>query len=386
MLNKRRPIAGARPGTLILSPDARSTLVQYTIVSGEQVESRVCESVADIPDSMDPEARIWIDVSGLGSPSALASLAGLYRISPLAMEDLVNETQRPKSELFEHQQLIVAHGMTIDESRGLVPKHLGIVFDQQHVITFHQNCDDLLRPIRMRLENPNARLRRYGTDYLVYAIIDALADGYYPVLEKLGERLEVLESRALDSPHPDVLAQVHNLKNQLLWLRRSVWPQRDMVQSLLSDDSPFFSDPTERYLRDTLEHCTQIADMVDMYRESTGGLANTYMSAVAHRSNEVMKVLTLMTSLFVPPTFLAGVYGMNFSSMPELELPGAYPFIILLMTAMISGMLMFFYRRGWLGSSPSIDAPSLGTESKPAVEADAFVLSDEMTPSNKRAA
>jgi len=386
VFKNRHPNAGARPGTLVLSHDARETLIRVTQLTGSGIESQVYDSVSEIPEQTDPNATIWIDVAGLGSGEMLASLADRYHISPLAMEDLVNETKRPKVELFEHQQLVVAHGMSTDKSGSFAQKHLGLVFDGNFVITFHQDCDDLLRPIRKRMENPNARLRRNGTDYLVYAIVDVLVDSYYPVLEQLGEKLERLEELALESPHPEVLAQVHTVKNQLLWLRRSVWPQRDMVQSLLFDDSPFVSDQTERFLRDTLDHCAQIADIVDMYRESATGLANTYMSAVAHRSNEVMKVMTLMTSLFVPPTFLAGVYGMNFAGMPELSSPFAYPLVLAIMIATIAGMVVFFRRRGWIGSSQvaRLVATDGGSNQKPS--SNAFVLGEDFSRTTKRTA
>ena len=234
----------------------------------------------------------------------------------------------------------------------MTPSQLGIVFDKQVVLTFHEDCDHVLAPIHERLENPQARLRRKGPDYLVYAILDACVDGCYPVLENLGESIEKLEEQALRDPRPELLAQIHHTKNILVRLRRSIWPQREMVLSLLTVDSPFIDKSTEEYLRDTTDHCTQLSDVVDMYRESTSGLINTYMSAVAHRSNEIMKVLTLLTSVFVPPTFLAGVYGMNFANMPELSMEGAYPAALTMMGLMIAGTLFYFYRRGWLRRAP----------------------------------
>ena len=201
-----------------------------------------------------------------------------------------------------------------------------------------------------------------------------------------GEKLEMLERQALENPHSDLISRVHALKNQLLLLRRSVWPQRDMVQSLLLNESPFVKDETRRFLRDTLDHCAHLADLVDMYRESTSGLANTYMSAVAHRSNEIMKVMTLMTSLFVPPTFIAGVYGMNFTGMQELELPGAYPVILAVMALMIGGMVLYFRRRGWPGAVPITEpAPrESATESQAGVHA--FELADDHPPVSGRLA
>lgn len=350
MFIKRRPEPGARPGTLILNADAEPVKMRAAVVSNGQYAVGPCESVDELPKINSPDAFVWIDVQGVGDGSVLRDLARRFRISPLAMEDLVNVSHRPKFELFEHQGLIIAHSVPAD-SNTKTPGQLGIVFDKQYVLTFHQSCEHLLDPIRDRMENPQARLRRKGTDYLVYAILDACVDGCYPVLEQLGERIESLEAEALRQPRPEILADIHGVKNVLIQIRRSIWPQREMVLALLHTDSRFFTSKTKEYLRDTADHTMQLADTVDTYRESTSALVSTYMSAIAHRSNEIMKVLTLLTSVFVPPTFLAGVYGMNFGRMPELEMAFAYPIVLGMMMMMIAGTLFYFYRRGWLTRS-----------------------------------
>ena len=351
MFARRRPEAGARPGTLVLSSNSKPVELSVTLIYGKHHKVFSCSTVEELPTELIDGQLMWIDVRGQGDGTILQKLASRFRITPLAMEDLVNAPQRPKMELFEHQQLLIAHSVPA-AGRDMTPSQLGIVFDKQVVLTFHEDCDHVLAPIHERLENPQARLRRKGPDYLVYAILDACVDGCYPVLENLGESIEKLEEQALRDPRPELLAQIHHTKNILVRLRRSIWPQREMVLSLLTVDSPFIDKSTEEYLRDTTDHCTQLSDVVDMYRESTSGLINTYMSAVAHRSNEIMKVLTLLTSVFVPPTFLAGVYGMNFASMPELSMEGAYPAALTMMGLMIAGTLFYFYRRGWLRRTP----------------------------------
>lgn len=351
MFARRRPEAGARPGTLVLSSNSKPVELSVTLIYGKHHKVFSCSTVEELPTQLIDGQLMWIDVRGQGDGTILQKLASRFRITPLAMEDLVNAPQRPKMELFEHQQLLIAHSVPA-AGRDMTPSQLGIVFDKQVVLTFHEDCDHVLAPIHERLENPQARLRRKGPDYLVYAILDACVDGCYPVLENLGESIEKLEEQALRDPRPELLAQIHHTKNILVRLRRSIWPQREMVLSLLTVDSPFIDKSTEEYLRDTTDHCTQLSDVVDMYRESTSGLINTYMSAVAHRSNEIMKVLTLLTSVFVPPTFLAGVYGMNFANMPELSMEGAYPAALTMMGLMIAGTLFYFYRRGWLRRAP----------------------------------
>ncbi len=362
MLTKRHHAAGASPGTLLLCPHSEEIEIQVTRFNNQHVDTEVCQRVSELSED-DLHDYVWIDVCGVGDGTQLKLLAERYQISPLGMEDLVNGPQRPKEELFENHHLVITHGLSWDETGKPVIKQLGLVVGQNYVLTFHRDCEEFLETIHQRLKNPKARLRQNGPDYLAYAILDAVVDGYYPVLEDLGETIESLERGALRNPQPKLLADIHTTKNQLGILRRSVWPQREMIQALLLDESIFISDKTREFLRDTLDHSSQLADIVDMYRDSTSSLVNTYMSAIAHRSNEIMKVLTLMTSVFVPPTFLAGVYGMNFIDMPELKLSGAYPVILVLMVFMITGMLWFFRRRGWLGSEP-ISAETATTDSR----------------------
>ena len=352
MFSKHHPETGARPGTLVIGPHASPVELRVTLVKGKSLKSFSCETTNDIPSPSDDSALLWIDVHGLGDGTVLQELARRFRISPLAMEDLVNTPQRPKSEVFEHQQLVIAHCLVVNGHSKASVGQIGIVFGRNFVLTFHQECDHVLAPIRKRIENPNARLRCKGPDYLVYAILDSCVDGCYPFLEEIGETIETLEQAALGHPRPELLRQIHAAKNLLAGLRRSIWPQKEMVMTLLTGDSPFVAEGTREYLRDTADHCAQLADVVDMYRESTGGLVNTYMSSVAHRSNEIMKVLTLLTSVFVPPTFLAGIYGMNFIDMPELSFPFAYPIALGSMILMIGGTVFYFYRRGWLSGAP----------------------------------
>jgi magnesium transporter len=352
MFRKRHPQMGATPGTLLLHPDQGTTWLRVVIRREGVMRTFSCTRVQEIPELTSPEDRLWLDVQGLGDGEVLAALARRFHIQPLAMEDLVNVPQRPKTSLYDHQQLIVAHMLSLDDSDDVVMRQLGLVIGEQYVLTFHQDCSAILAPIRDRLRNPAMRLMDKDCDYLAYAILDSCVDGYFPVMEELGEMLESLEEQSLRNPHPELLAEIHQVKNQLIGLRRSVWPQREMVMSLATTESPFIAPETREYFRDVLDHCAQLADVVEMYRESATGLVNTYMTAVAHRSNEIVKVLTLLTSVFVPPTFIAGIYGMNFSDMPELAMENAYPVVMLAMLAMICGTILYFYFHGWLSRAP----------------------------------
>lgn len=352
MIRKRHSQIGATPGTLVLRSLAEPTQLRVVFRRDGVMRAIPCESVSDIPQPTEPGERLWLDVQGLSDGNTLTELARRFDISPLAMEDLVNVPQRPKSSLYDHQQVIVAHMLSVDASDQVVVRQLGVVLGDRYVLTFHQDCSSILAPIRERLQNPTARLLTRDCDYLAYAILDSCVDGYFPVMEDLGEILESLEQESLRDPRPDLLMEIHQLKNQLIRLRRSVWPQREMIMSLATTESPFIEPETREYFRDVLDHCAQLADVLEMYRDSATGLVNTYMTAVAHRSNEVMKVLTLLTSVFVPPTFIAGIYGMNFADMPELAMDNAYPTVMLAMMVMIVGTILYFYWRGWLARAP----------------------------------
>lgn len=349
MRSTNRPAPGARPGTLVLDSDVDSTKIRIIRFSPSYVREENVTRPKDIATPDDGET-IWIDVQGVGDGRALQVLAERYQIAPLAMEALVNAPQRPKAQLYHSHQLVVVRAAGRPDS-PTETRQLGFVVGANYVISIHTDADDVLEPIRQRLNNPQGRLREHGADFLAYAMIDASADTYFPLLEYVSERIEELERRALQDSTQALLEQIQSGKNRLMQLRRVVWAQRETLHALLLDDSPFFGNDARAHLRSTHDHCIQIADMVDVYREAASGLVTTYMSAVAHRSNEIMKVLTMMSSVFVPLTFIAGIYGMNFEHMPELGLRWSYPTVWLMMAATAISMLVFFRRRGWLGSA-----------------------------------
>lgn len=355
MFRKRHPEVGAPAGTLVLAHGSERTTVEVMTYDQEHFQHQPDVSVTQLQDLNRDRHIIWIDVCGSSSLPILTTLAEEFDICPLAMENVVNIPQRPKAETYNHQQLIIVHAATSDQQQSLQLDQYSVIFGDRYVITFHQQPfpqhRSLLAPIKLQLQRKGSRLRAGGSDHLVYCILDAIVDSYYPMLEQLGEQLETLERSALADPHPDLLTKIHATRNQMLHLRRSIWPQRESLERLLLGDCPFLSRKVRRYLRDSLEHCGQIVDVVEMYRESASGLVNTYMSAVAHRSNEIMKVLTIMSSIFVPLTFIAGIYGMNFQEMPELSYDWAYPAVWAVMISVAVTMICFFYNKGWLGQA-----------------------------------
>jgi magnesium transporter len=231
---------------------------------------------------------------------------------------------------------------------------VSLVLGRRFLLTFQERLGDVLDPVRERIRQGIGPIRRAGPDYLAYAVIDAVIDGYYPILEQFGERLEALEDDVVLSPTPLLLRRIHHVKRELLDIRRAVWPQREAVSAVIRGDHELVGQEVRTYFRDVYDHCIQIMDVVETYRELAGGLMDVYLSSVSNRQNEVMKVLTVMASIFIPLTFLAGIYGMNFEHMPELHKRWAYPILLAVMAGVAGVMLLFFYRKGWLGSQDGV--------------------------------
>ncbi len=349
MFRKKNPTAGAPPGTLVFrknSVPARVQIIRYSANHLDYIPRAVLE---DIYEPIGEGELLWVDVAGVDDQDVLRAGGKHFGLSDLVMEDIVNVPQRPKTELVDGKILSIAHILHMCDSGELDIDQISIVLGPNYVITVHSQAEDFLEPLRKRLENPDSRLRNSGPDYLAYTVLDRVVDGYYPVLEMLGERLEQSEDDALHGSGADVLRNIHRLRSQLIQVRRSSWPMRDSMDFWLAGETPLIAPKTKDFLRDARSHCAQTVDVVEMYRESAAALVSTYMSAVAHRSNEIMKVLALVSSIFVPMSFISGVYGMNFENMPELNNPWSYPIALTVMAAIAFSMLFMFFRRGWLG-------------------------------------
>ena len=366
MFRKRHPQTGACPGTLLIPHDAPATSIRMLRFSPDCATDRWIHDIS----SLDTEAGqvTWIDVQGFADESVLTEIAAKFNIHPLAMEDIVNVPQRPKVVSYAHQTLIIARAVTATEDADARATQISLVVGSDYVITFRHELSNLFEPVRTRIDNPATRLRKSGADYLAYVILDTAIDSLYPVLARFGERLETIEASILTNPQPNCLQEINAIRNQLMQLRRTIWPLRDAVRCLIHGDSPLMSETAQTFLRDTHDHCEQIADVLEMYRDIATGLLNTYMSAVAHRSNEIMKVLTIISSIFVPMTFVAGVYGMNFEHMPELALSFSYPMVWIIMLTIAVTMLWFFHRKRWLSVSPlnagDDGSPTEGSQSR----------------------
>jgi len=349
IFRKRHTAVGARPGTLVIDEKAGKPTIQVFEYTEDDVREHEHVEADEVKRFLQSDTRIWIDVKGLGDEKILRTIGEALALHPLALEDIVNVPQRPKVEPYDQHLLIVTRMVSLKANQEINAEQVSILVGKNYVATFQERPGDLFDPIRTRLRQGKGPIRRLGCDYLAYALLDAVIDGYYPVLESYGEFLEALEDRIVQTPEPSVLMAVHDAKRDLLALRRGIWPQREAVNSLLRDDSPFVSDEVRVYLRDCYDHCVQIMDAVETYRELVGGLMDVYLSSVGNRQNEVMKVLTIMASIFIPLTFLAGIYGMNFQHMPELASKWGYPILLTVMLVTAAGMVLYFRVKGWIG-------------------------------------
>ncbi len=368
MLRKLHPQAGSRPGTLVIPADAEATRLRVVRYNPGNMEIIDVRPGVPLRNLVRPGCVTWIQVSGLRDVETLVETARQFEIHPLVLEDVVNGPQRPKSEAYDQYHLLVIRALDPIDQHLAADRQVSLIVGEDFVISFQAKQEQILEPVVERIQRPGSRLRRYRADYLAYAILDTVVDGFYPRLDQLTEQLQVLEEAILDRPVPEQLRQLSNTGKQLVKLRRVVWAQRDMVGTLLRDESPLFGRSVHEFLRDTHDHCVQIAEAVDMCRETVSGLVNTYLSSVGQHSNEVMKTLTIIGSIFIPLTFVAGIYGMNFSNMPELELPYAYPLAWLTMILIAVAMVWYFRCKGWLGE-PGTHLPRKGGVESPSAPA-----------------
>ena len=349
---KRRSSPGAAPGTLIADPAADRLTIHYWRFDREHcTEQKNCAVAALEPPRGNAEV-VWVDVTGLGDTTLIEGIGERFGFHPLALEDVVNVHQRPKLEDYDDHLYVVTR-MALP-GLGADTEQVSIFHSPGLVLTFQQRSGDCFEPVRERIRRAKGRIRAMPADYLLYTLIDAVIDGYFPVLEKFGESLEALEHEVITKPDPACVERLHNLKRDLLALRRALWPTRDMLAALLRDESEFITESTQVYLRDAHDHTAQLIDIVETYREISSGLIDVYLSSLSTKLNEVMKVLTMMATVFLPLTFISSLYGMNFDrsfpwNMPELGWPFGYPFALGVMAAAGGLMLYYFWRKGWLG-------------------------------------
>jgi len=342
---------GTAPGTLVHSGEKKveRTVIRFLDYDADNFhEAEVPDIAACVPFKESPTVS-WINVDGLHDVELVRRIGEEFEWHPLMLEDIVSVGQRPKLEEYANALYIVLPMLRWNtETRQTDEEQLSLILGERYVFTFQERRGDVFEGVRERLRTQRGRIRTRGVDYLAYALIDAVVDHYFQVLEGIGVITEELEEEVLLEPRQSTMHRLHGLKRELLTIRRAVWPLRDLLSSLLRDDMERFSEDTSVYLRDVHDHAVQVLDTVETLRDVVSGMVDLYLSTVSFRTNEVMKVLTIMASIFIPLTFFAGVYGMNFEYMPELHMHWAYPTLLAGMLVIAVGMVIYFKRKGWL--------------------------------------
>jgi len=336
---------------MIAHPDASKPKINLMAFSADSFVEKEDVSTEDILSLRESHSVTWVDVIGLGNAETIVALGKLFGLHDLALEDVLNTHQRPKTEEFENHLFLVTRMYRPDRLQRT--EQLSIFLGKGFVLSFQEEPGDCLEPVRKRIRLGRGQVRRKGADYLCYLLLDSVVDNYFPALEQYGESLEEIEENVLDKAESRHIRQLHDMKRELLLVRRSVWPQREMINAIIRDDNRLIDEHTRPYLRDVYDHTVQLMDILETYREVASGLVDVYISSVSAKLNEIMKVLTIISTIFIPLGFIASLYGMNFDrqspwNMPELGWRFGYLFALCLMAAVLVGLLCFFIRKGWV--------------------------------------
>jgi magnesium transporter len=358
---ERRTAPGAPPGSLVVDPQAPLPVIRVIAYGPDTVHEELVEDVSRIHNYLGRYPVTWVNVDGLGDASVVRRLGEIFTVHRLALEDVINVHQRAKVDQYAKHLFIV--GRMVGMGDRVETEQLSLFLGKDYVLTFQERVGDSFDPVRERIRKSGGRVRNAGADYLAYTLVDAFLDNYFPVLERYGERLESIEDEVLSRPEPQLVSRMHEVKRDLLTLRRAIWPLRETVNSLVREPSAFVSDETRIYFRDCYDHTIQIIDLLENYRDVASGLMEVYLSSVSNRMNEIMKILTMFTAFFIPLSLIAGIYGMNFNTarspfnMPELNWYLGYPFVLGLMGTVALVMLTFFRKKRWLGSRSGSEPP-----------------------------
>jgi magnesium transporter len=339
------------PGSLVHIGEQKTESINISVIDYNQQEVEFEDDIKldEITRYIKKDTISWLNINGLHEPEVIEKIGEEFNIHSLVLEDILNTEQRPKLEIYEEYIFIVVKMLQYDEEKEqLDVEQVSILLGENFVITFQEREGDVFDRLRDWIQKGKGRLRRKGADYLAYALVDAVVDHYFLVLEKFGDEVEILEDNVFLDPDPEIVEEIQRLKGDLLYIRKSVWPIRESISLLIRDENKFFSPKNDIFLKDLYDHTIQVIDTVETFREMVSSLLDVYLSSISNRMNEVMKVLTIIATIFIPLTFIAGVYGMNFQYMPELKLPWAYPAVLGVFVIIAIIMLLFFRRKKWL--------------------------------------
>jgi magnesium transporter len=348
---KRSRKAGLPPGTLVHIGEKKVEKAKISLIDYDetQFQERQVKTIEECVPFKDTSTVTWINIDGIHEVDIIAKLGTHFGLHPLLLEDILNTEQRPKMEDYGDYIFVVLKMLYRGEGRNEIEaEQFSLILGSNFVISFQESEGDVFDPVRDRIRKNKGRIRKAGADYLTYALLDAIVDNYFIILESIGENIEDTGQRMAVNPTPETLQLIYALKKEMIFLRKSIWPLREVVSGLERCESSLIDESTGAYLRDVYDHTIQVIDTVESFRDMVSGMLDIYLSSISNKMNEVMKVLTVFASIFIPLTFIAGVYGMNFAFMPELTWRWGYPAILVVMTLAGISMLVYFRRKRWL--------------------------------------
>ena len=351
LIKTRSKKAGLPPGTLVHIGEKKAETPKIIIMDYDEArfQEKEIKTIEECFLFKDTPTVTWINIDGLHRVEILEKLGECYGLHPLVLEDILNTDQRPKMEDYGEYLYIVLRMLNYnDKSSEIESEQISLVLGPNFVFSFQEREGDTFNPIRDRIRNSKGRIRKMGADHLAYTLLDSIIDNYFIILEKLGEKIEFLEEEVITRPTPETLQTVHHLKREMIFLRKGVWPLREVISGLERGESSLIKESTRIYLRDVYDHTIQTIDTIETYRDMVSGMLDIYLSSISNRLNAVMKVLTIIATIFMPLTFLAGIYGMNFKYMPELEWRWGYPAVWFAVVLISVSMLIYFRKKRWL--------------------------------------
>jgi len=349
---KRSKKAGLPPGTLIHIGEKKSDETKITIIDYNESYffENIAETVDNLPALTDESSVRWVNIDTVHQTEIIEKIGNIFKLHPLVQEDILNTDQRPKIDDYgEYIYVVLKNFNYIDKNEEITSEQISLILGKNFVISFQEGFnEDLFRTVRERIKNGKGKIRKKKADYLLYSIIDMIVDNYFLILEKTGDRVELLEEKLIASPSTETLKIIHSLKREIVHLRKSVWPLREVIGKLERRESELIIHGTEIYFRDVYDHTIQIIDTMETYRDIISGMVDIYLSSISNRMNEIMKVLTIITTIFIPLSFIAGIYGMNFKNIPEIRWDWGYPAVLLLMLVCALLMLFYFRKKKWI--------------------------------------
>jgi magnesium transporter len=349
-VKRRSEKTGLPPGTPVYTGDKKEEPVRITVIDYDEdrFEEREIAGVEGCCELKDTSSVSWINVDGIHDVALIDSFKESFGLHPLVIEDIVHTGQRPKIEDYGDYIYIVFTMLTYDdELKEIKGEQVSLILSENFVLSFQERPGDIFDLIRERLRNAKGRIRKMGADYLAYALVDAVVDQYFVILEKVGERIEELEESLTRNTKPETMQEIHRLKREMIYLRKSIWPLRESISGLEKSESALINKATLKYLRDVYDHTIQIIDTVETFRDMLSGMHDTYLTNISNRMNEIMKVLTIIATIFIPMTFIAGIYGMNFKFMPELVWRWGYLAVWVVLVSVALIMVVYFKRKKW---------------------------------------